>query len=413
MTATKTKPTRKDGKYPQPKRVTKEENVFWDGGLGKWTAVLPYTDPLTSKLAKTPKRFRDKDELVAVGKRKDFIAAMTAGLDVSKYGQTVREFIAYWLQEEIKPHKAPKTYQSYKQLADWYIIPVLGDVILANLTPKQVQTWANKVPEMRCRKKEGGDKPALLAKSTVQRARDVLRNALNAAYRNDFVTRNAAEHIQTSGAETAEKAALDAAQAQQFLAAVKGHRLFALWFVALALGMRQGEILGLTWDLIDFDAGTINVAGQLQRVGGEFARRTTKSKASKRTVNLPPSLTAALKSHKARQNVDRLRLGDKWRTDHDYVFRTDTGNPFDGGNINKYTQAALAQAGLPPLTFHELRHSAASLLAAQGQDEHAIMRLLGHTDIRLTKNRYTHQFAAGRLKLATAMESILSGAVGD
>ncbi len=413
MSAPKAKPTKTDGKYPQPKRVTKEDNVFWDGGLGKWTAVLPYTDPLTGQPAKTPKRFRDYDEAVAVKKRRDFVAAMNAGLDVSKYGQTVRQFIEYWLEHEVKPFKAPKTYQSYKQMAEWYILPVLGDAILANLTPKQVQAWANKVPTMRRRKKADEKKPAPLAKTTVQRARDVLRNALNAAYRNNDVTRNVAEHIQTGGGESVEKAALDAEQARIFLAAIKGHRLFAMWFVALALGMRQGEILGLTWELIDLNASTIKVDGQLQRLDGEFARRTTKSKASKRTIDLPQSLVAALKAHKARQNVDRLRLGDKWRTDHDYVFRTDTGNPFDGGNINKYTKAALVGAGLPPLTFHELRHSAASLLAAQGEDEHAIMRLLGHTDIRLTKNRYTHQFAAGRLKLAQAMEGILGTATGD
>lgn len=281
MTATKPKASKPKTKAAQPKRVTKEDNVFWDTGRQYWTAVQPYTDPLTGQPAKVPARFRSKDEVEAVKKRAEFVAKLNAGLDVSKHRQTVQQFIEYWLEQEIKPHKAPKTHNSYKQMAEWYIFPVLGNATLASLTPKQVQGWANIVPTMRRRKKEDEKQPAPLAKTTVQRARDVLRNALNAAVRHDYVTRNVAEHIQTGGAESVDKSALDVEQAKQFLAATKGHRLSALWRVALALGMRQGEVLGLTWDMVDFAAGTIKVEVQLQRIDGEFTLRPTKSKASK------------------------------------------------------------------------------------------------------------------------------------
>ena len=239
--------------------------------------------------------------------------------------------------------------------------------------------------------------------------RDVLRNALNQAIAWGLLQRNVAELVQVPRGEYKEKRALTPEQARQFLAAARGHRLEALFTVALGLGMRQGEILGLTWDAVDLERGTLRVDVGLQRVEGAFQLRDTKSPQSHRPIDLPAPLVRALKAHRARKNEQRLAAGGPWNA-RNLVFCTATGNPFDGPNVTRYAQAVLARAGLPRLTFHELRHSCASLLAAQGVPAHEIARLLGHSDVRLTLNRYTHAFDEGRRRVAQAMEGVLDDA---
>jgi integrase len=170
--------------------------------------------------------------------------------------------------------------------------------------------------------------------------------------------------------------------------------------------MRQGEILGLTWDAVDLDAGTLRVRVGLQRVDGMFQLVDTKSPQSRRAVDLPRSLVRALKAHKQRQNEARLLTGPRWQ-DHNLVFCTRWGKPFDGPNVTRYTQRVLKDAGLSRLTFHELRHSCGSLLAAQGVPDHEIARLLGHSDVRLTLNKYVHAYDEGRRRVAEAMDGLL------
>lgn len=133
------------------------------------------------------------------------------------------------------------------------------------------------------------------------------------------------------------------------------------------------------------------------------------SPTSRRIVDLPPKLVTALKAHRQRQADARLLAGPRW-VDHHLVFCTRWGTPFDGPNITRYTQQVLARAGLPKLRFHDLRDSCASLLAAQGLPAHEISRLLGHSDVRLTLNRYTHVFAAARRRAADAMDPLLPDA---
>jgi len=159
---------------------------------------------------------------------------------------------------------------------------------------------------------------------------------------------------------------------------------------------------------VDLDRGTLHVRKAMQRAKGEGLRRVeTKSRQSRRAIELPAGLVRALRAHKRRQNAERLAAGEDWQ-DHGLVFCTRRGTPLDGTNVTKYFQRLLAQAGLPRLRFHDLRHSCASLLAAQGIPASDVARLLGHSDVRLTLNTYTHQFDEGRRRAAEAMESLFT-----
>jgi integrase len=201
---------------------------------------------------------------------------------------------------------------------------------------------------------------------------------------------------------------LSSEQARSFLDAVQGDRLEALYTVAIALGLRQGEILGLRWIDVDFDAGTITVARALQRVGGRLMFVPPKSARSLRTVSMPTTLVAALRAHRARQLQERLAAGPDWNPD-DLVFTSSTGTPLDSRNVTRRFQAALERAGLPRMRFHDARHTCATLLLAQGVQPRVVMETLGHSQISLTMNTYAHVIPELQREAADRMEAVLAG----
>ncbi len=383
---------------PKAKRALKNTSLYQRGD-GIWIAPFYYTDPQTGE--ERAKQFSSKKRGEAARKRDEFERQLAQGLAVDADKQTVGQFLDYWLAEVVRPPAVrPKTYRSYEQNVRLYLKPKLGAHKLTALTTPRVQAFVN------------AQRAAGYAHETVGRMRDVLRNALNHALTCGLVSRNVAEHAKLPPADApADDAApaLTPDEARRFLDATREHRLHALFSVALALGLRQGEILGLTWDAVDFDVRAVRVRQQVQRVDGEFAFVDTKSRQSRRIVDLPAWLATALRAHRARQIEERLAAGDRW-AGRNLVFCTRWGKPLDGPNVTRYAQAALAKAGLPKLTFHQLRHSCASLLIAQGLPAHEVSRLLGHSDVRLTLNTYTHHFAEARRRAADAMDDLFGGA---
>ena len=196
-------------------------------------------------------------------------------------------------------------------------------------------------------------------------------------------------------------------QARAFLDAAHGQRLEALYAVALALGLRQGEALALRWVDLDLDAGFVTVRAGLQRVAGRLVLVEPKTPKSRRTIAAPPIVVAALRAHRSRQLQDRLAAGAAWQ-DLDFVFCTQTGGPLDSRNVTRDFQRSLAKAGLPHMRFHDLRHSCASLLLAQGVHPRVVMETLGHSQIALTLNTYSHVIPVLQREAADRMEAALS-----
>ncbi|HET9118042.1 MAG TPA: site-specific integrase [Pseudonocardiaceae bacterium] len=156
------------------------------------------------------------------------------------------------------------------------------------------------------------------------------------------------------------------AEATTFLAAIREHRLYALFAVAIALGMRRGEALGLRWEDVDLAESTITMAMQLQRVAGELRHDETKTDDSTRVVALPGQCVRALRRHRAQQAADRLAAGDRW-TDSGLVFTTRKGTPLEPGNINRTFDTLVKRAGVKRIRFHDLRHSCATLQFRPGR----------------------------------------------
>ena len=198
-------------------------------------------------------------------------------------------------------------------------------------------------------------------------------------------------------------------EARALLTALRGARSEARWVVGLSLGLRQGEVLGLWWEDVDFDQGVLRVRRQLLRPaakGAPLAVGPVKSARSKRTLALPAPLAKLLREHRARQATDRL-AGGVW-ADERLIFTT-SGTPVDHRNDAREFKALCERAGIPPYRVHDLRHTAATLLIAQGQHARVIMEVLGHSQIAVTMNVYGHVMDSQLRDAADAVTEALWG----
>jgi integrase len=238
--------------------------------------------------------------------------------------------------------------------------------------------------------------------------RDILRTALNDAAKWNLVARNVASLVDPPRVPEREVEGLSPQDAKKLLAAVKGDRLEALYSVALAVGLRQGEALGLRWDDVDLRAGTVSVRQALQRLHGSYEFVDPKTKRSRRTIVLPAFATAALKRHQKRQEAERKAGKEEWQ-EAGLVFTTADGRPLHYSTVTKAFQRLLRDAGLRRQRFHDLRHACASLLLAQGVQPRVAMELLGHSQLNTTMNIYSHVIQDAQRDAASRMNAALGG----
>lgn len=307
------------------------------------------------------------------------LRARDEGRPVPRDGETVGRFLTSWFDDHARAQLRPSTAASYAGILRLHLIPALGKSSITRLSPADVQRVLNQ-------KASAG-----LSPRRIEYVRAVLRTALNDAVRWGLILRNPAALARGPRQPMREINPLSADQARQLLEAVRGDRLEALYTVALALGLRQGEALGLRWEDVDLDAEVIHVRHALQRIGGSFELVEPKSTKSCRALGpLPPSLVDALRAHKARQMEEKIFVGSKWGGPWDLVFTSSLGRPLHSSTVTHAFQRHLAAAGLPHQRFHDLRHACATLLLAEGVNPRVVMEILGHSHITLTLNTYSH-----------------------
>jgi integrase len=317
-------------------------------------------------------------------------------LPITDDRQTVGRFLDRWLHEYAKAKIRPKTYASYEQLMRTHLLPGLGHISLSKLSPQHVQEFLN------CKLASG------LSPRTMQYLHAHLRSALNRAVKWGLVARNVATLADAPRVPRPEVQPLSPDQTRTLLEAIKGDRLEALYTVALAMGLRQGEALGLRWQDVDLETGRLSVRMALQRVEGTFQLVELKTDRSRRTLTLPGVALHALRAHRTRQLEERLIAGEQWQ-EYGLVFATMQGKPLSARNVFRTYQRALANADLPHKRFYDLRHTCATLLLAQGVDMRTIMDILGHSQISLTMNTYAHVTLALQQDAAQRMNDFLTG----
>lgn len=376
-------------------------SIYYDRSKQRWVgvAVVGWRDDkpvrrkvLATSRAKVASRLRELREKASAGQ-------LTTGR------VTVGQWMDAWLDIAARKN-TDATMRGYRSKNAQYLVPLLGRHRLDRLRPEHVeQAW----DELLGVGNPAKDDPEPLRPATVLQTHRILSRALKVAAQRGHVTQNVCTLIDAPSATAEEMTPLTRDQARRVLATARtAERNRARWSVALSLGLRQGEALGLTWDDIDPAAGTLTVRRALQRVvGSGLVLGGVKSRRSRRTVSLPASLLDELEDHRTAQERERLAAGTKW-DGRGFVFARLDGRPIDPRRDWQDWTDLLAAAEVPHVRLHDARHTAATLLLLQGVDTRVVMEMLGHSQISVT-TKYQHVVDEMQTAAAARMDSALWG----
>ena len=369
------------------------EGSIYKRSDGRWAGVvdLGWLDGKRNRKSMYAKTRKEVQE-----KLNKALTSHQQGLPLPSDQLTVGQYLLTWLEHSAKPKVRLSTLESYEEIVRLHLEPDLGKVRLSKLTPMHVTKLINT-------KLSRG-----LSPRRVQYIHAVLRRSLTIAVKLDYVSRNVAKLADSPSTRQTEVVPLQIQEARRFLQVIQGDRLAALYTLAITTGLRQGEILGLCWSDINLTSGSITIRNSLQKHRGRYSLVEPKSTKSRRTLVLPGLAIEAIRVHKRRQLVERLRMPGE-PNEFDLVFTTRAGTPINRHNLTRDFQALLRREDLPKLRFHDLRHTAASLLLAQNVQPRDIMEVLGHSQIGLTMNLYSHVMKPALQNAADRMDSILAG----
>lgn len=362
---------------------------------GRWAGAL------TLAGAKR-KVFYGKTRAEASAKLVSAIRDRDRGLPSVNEQKTLGQYLPEWLAV-VKPTVRPGTWIRYEQYVRVHLVSGLGRKAIARLTPEDLETlYTQKVGQG-------------LSPTTVHHMHTVLHAALDLAMERGQVARNVAALAKPPKVARSDMETLNPEQARAFLAAAQGDRLEALYVTALSTGAREGELLALSWDSVDLDRGTIQIRANVRRVKGQFVFGEPKTPRSRRQVSLTPTAIDALRRHHAQQAEERLKLGSAW-FDMNLVFANEVGRPIEPPNLLRRSFYPLLKRAktpdgkpLPSIHFHSLRHTAATLLLARGTHPKLVADMLGHSQVSVTLDRYSHVTVGMHQAAAATMEAVLQG----
>ncbi|NLK53066.1 MAG: site-specific integrase [Syntrophomonadaceae bacterium] len=318
----------------------------------------------------------------------DIIYKLEHGTYIKPDKTTLAEYLRKWLKT-YAANKAPSTYNGYKRIVEAHIIPQLGRVQLSKLQPMQIQEYyTNRLREGR-RDGKGG-----LSAASVQRHHALLRQALHHAVKWGFLSRNPADLTEPPTPEQPEIFPLEPDQLDEVLELAQGKRDEYLYIVAAYTGMREGELLALTWNNVDL-TGDDPVCRVRQTVGyisgqGFVFRPTAKHKKGRREIPLMDITVTALKQQKKMLAQEMLINAKTYNRENNLVFPNSVGEPMDPSGLGRRFKTIAREAGFPEVRFHDLRHTHATMLLKQGIHPKIVQERLGHQTIGITMDTYTH-----------------------
>jgi len=362
------------------KRGNGEGSIYHRASDNKWVGSITLESGKRKVFyGKTQKEVQEKMKVALYEQQKGMLPATTTKV-------TVAQFLRDWLETTQKYDVRPRTYERYEEVVRLHISPILGRHQLQKLTTHHVESFYAKKLE------EG------LSPRTVNTFHNVLHKALDKARKSRLIVENVCDLVDPPRVEDVEGTPLTLKQVKQLLRIAKGHRIEALLTLALATGMRRGELLGLKWQDIDFEKSILQIRRIMSRVPTKLkseakkgqVEAATKAKKSRRSIIIVPLAFEALQQHQERQREARKKAGDRW-IDRDLVFCTSIGTPLNPDrDVRLPFKRLLSEAKLPDIRFHDLRHSAATLLLGMGIHPKIVQEILGHSSIAVTMNVYSH-----------------------
>ena len=353
------------------RRVKGEGSVFYRKDRKQWIAQIKLEGgKYKTRSAKTQREASEK--------LKKMQRELEQGTLATGPRQTVGQFLEHWLERVHKSTIRESSYFRYRTILNQHLLPGLGHIQLQKLTPEYIEALYE-------HKQDEG-----LSARTIRTIHVVLHKALETAIRRRFIARNVCDDVSLPRLTRHEIQPLTGEQALMLLAAAKGHRLECLLIVVLATGMRRGELLALRWQDVDFEYRSLYVRHSVNLFEHRgYIETEPKTANSRRRIVLPHFVIDALKQHRAHQLEARLKAGATWE-DHDLVFCNTYGRYTDPASLRRLFKGLLKKAGLPDMRFHDLRHSAATILLSMGVPAKVIQELLGHSQISMTLGTYSH-----------------------
>ncbi len=335
---------------------------------------------------------------------------------VKKAGRTptVEKWLLHWLENIAALSVKSSSYEAYRVAVHVHLVPGIGKHRLDKLEPDHLERFYAKMIR-------SGSKPG-----TAHQAHRTIRTALGQAVRRGYITSNPAAIATPPRLTEEEVDPYSVAEVQRILAAAANHRNSARWAVALALGLRQGEVLGLKWTDVDLGNGTMVIRRSRVRpkyehgCGGDCGRKPgyckqkrqirpdtddTKSRAGRRTVGLPGELVTLLQKHRDEQDQERENSRQLW-TDGGWVFATRTGGPLNPNTDYREWKHLIHEAGVRDARLHDARHTAATALLILGVPERAVMDLMGWSSTSMAK-RYQHVTGQIRQDIAAQLNGLI------
>lgn len=385
MQTTQTKPKRR--------RRGRGEGSIYQRADGRWTATISLGSGVDGR-----RKRRTVYGTTKAAVQSELLKLQTssaAGTLVAIDKETVASFLARWLFDVAKPTVRASTFRNYELVVGKHVSPRIGGLLLQKLTPAHAQGLYAEMD------RDGvGPNPRRLAHA-------VLSRAFKHAVRQGLVVRNVCDAVEPPKVPKAKIRPLNQSQVAKLLVAAQEHRLEALYHLAIGTGMRQGEIFGLFWSAVDLAAGTVSVHQALVNLSGKVTLGPVKSGSSRRMIDLPQHVIKALEAHRKRQMASGFGGVD-------FVFTNQSGGPLRRSHFlaDEY-KPLLKRAGLPLIRFHDLRHTHATLCLLAGENPKVVQERLGHANISITLDTYSHVLPSMKTDAATRFDALIRAALAE
>ena len=368
------------------KRGNNEGTVFKVKGKSLWAGQVTIQGKKVRKYHKTMKEARNWVQAT--------LTQVDGGLTLLGAQATLAGYLADWLVIHSTSVR-PKTADQYKQICSQHIIPDLGTIKMKDLQPQQIQALYSK-------KMQNG-----ISARTVILIHAVLRRALNQAVKMGVIARNPAMAVTRPKFHRKEMKTLSDSQVRTLLSIAQGNRFEAVFWLAVTTGLRLGELMGLKWADLDWVNRRLRIQRQLQRLQGGLAFSEPKTASGRRVIVIGSATMDKLRKHLELQSIERQFAGSSWK-ENDMMFPSTIGTPMDPSNLYHIFKDLLKLANLPDIRFHDLRHTAATLMLQQNVHPKIVQSRLGHSDISMNLNTYSHVLPSMQDEAAEKLDELLT-----
>ncbi len=371
---------------PRRRRRNREGGIYYRKDRDTYTAQIYLEGKRISKTFET--------EPNALRWLREMSAQIEAGMSADIATATVKEFSEYWLHL-VKRSRSPKTFSQYKGTIKGHILPALAARTLISIKPRDIN-------QLLLEREDSG-----VSTRQVQ----IIRTALNQLFkqaRMEGLPYNPVDGVYRPKYEAPEMRPLSQEEAARFRQTIRGNPFEGLFYLAVAKGPREGELLGLQWIDVDWETPALHIRRQVQRVTGKgIIFRPTKTKKSNRLIFLGEEEVRLLELQKEHNLRMKLKAGKRWQ-EHNLIFPSTVGTPMDAGNLMARFKRILKAANLPNIRFHDLRHTFATLALLQDIHPKVVSEIMGHRDITVTLKVYSHMIPSLQKGVAAMFEEMLN-----